>query len=454
MSYEKKLLDIADEFVAYIDKDKIYRYINPAYEKFLDLEEPIEGKHVADIFSEDSLGDVFEFQNRALAGDKCHFSKHIRLRDGRVRYWSARYIPYIDHDAGVVNGFFVLISDETANNAVLHLLKRVYTAATHENRGPDRSEAINMVLQEGCDYLGLDVGLVSKAIDDCYIIKWVHSRLAPIDPETELSLGQTYCSVTLNNKATTYTVKASECPVYRNHPSYQQFNFETYIGAPLYLNGHLWGTLSFSSPSARENEFSSLELETFQILTKSIQMLLNEHKLVKSLHAEKSELEVFAQTDELTGLANRSFITRYVTKQLFIMQPGEFVFALIDIDYFKRVNDSYGHEAGDEVLMQLAQRVKEGLRKTDIIARLGGEEFVVILNESNTTRAHATLNRLRQLVQQKPFKLCQTEITTTVSIGATFNVEGDDFRAIYNRADEQLYKAKYRGRDCLSSDFA
>ncbi len=454
MSYEKRLLDIADEFVAYIDKDRIYRYINPSYRQFLNLSEPVEGKHVSDIFSQDSLADVSEFQARALAGHKCHFSRHIRLRDGRVRYWSAQYIPDVDKVEQKVNGFFVLVSDETANNAVLHLLKRVYTAATHENIGPDRSEAINMVLQEGCDYLGLDVGLVSKAVDDCYIIKWAHSGLAPISPETELSLGQTYCSVTLDNKATTYTVKASECPVYRDHPCYQQFNFETYIGAPLYLNGHLWGTVSFSSPFARENEFSSLELETFEILTKSIQMLLNEHKLVKALHEEKSELEIFAQTDELTGLANRSFITRYVTKNLFIMEPGKFVFALIDIDYFKRVNDSYGHEAGDEVLMQLAQRVKDGLRKTDIIARLGGEEFVIILNESNTSRAHATLNRLRQLVKQKPFKLCQTEITTTVSIGATFNAEGDDFRAIYNRADEQLYKSKYRGRDCLSSDFA
>lgn len=337
---------------------------------------------------------------------------------------------------------------------MLHLLKRVYTAATHEKSGPDRSEAINMVLQEGCDYLGLDMGLVSKVLDDCYIVKWAYSELDPIHPESEFMLGETYCSATLNNESTTRTVKASNCPIYRDHPCYTHFKLETYIGTPLYLNGHLWGTLSFSSPHARENDFSPLELETFEILTKSVQMLLNEHKLVKALHEEKSELEVFAQTDELTGLANRSFITRYVAKQLFLMKPGHFVFALMDIDFFKRVNDSHGHEAGDEVLMQLAQRVKEGLRKTDIIARLGGEEFVIILNESDMTRAHGTLNRLRQLVKQKTFKLCHTEVTTTVSIGATFNAQGDDFRAIYNRADKQLYKSKYRGRDRLSCDFS
>lgn len=105
MSYEKKLLDIADEFVAYIDQNKIYRYINPSYRAFLNHNEPIEGKHVAEIFSEESLEAVIEFQELALAGQKCHFSKHIRLRDGRVRYWSARYIPDFGEDANSVNGF-------------------------------------------------------------------------------------------------------------------------------------------------------------------------------------------------------------------------------------------------------------------------------------------------------------------------------------------------------------
>jgi diguanylate cyclase (GGDEF)-like protein len=127
---------------------------------------------------------------------------------------------------------------------------------------------------------------------------------------------------------------------------------------------------------------------------------------------------------------------------------------MIDIDHFKAVNDTYGHHAGDLALQAVAATSREALRDWDILGRIGGEEFAVLLPETESSQSQAVAERLRQTVATAAVPVERGETThLTVSIGiATAGSEDDDFDALLGRADQALYEAKRTGRDkvCLA----
>lgn len=159
-----------------------------------------------------------------------------------------------------------------------------------------------------------------------------------------------------------------------------------------------------------------------------------------------------ALTDSLTGLYNRRYFEAHLQK---ILQKSEeskkpLGVLLMDIDNFKTFNDTYGHNVGDEVLKIFAERVKDSLRSFDLVARLGGEEFVVILPDVSEGTAHFIAERLRRTISDVPFECGAPEgqVTVTTSIGGTL-VEGAGHRIeeVLERADKALYAAKEGGRD-------
>ncbi|MBU1346261.1 MAG: PleD family two-component system response regulator [Alphaproteobacteria bacterium] len=159
-----------------------------------------------------------------------------------------------------------------------------------------------------------------------------------------------------------------------------------------------------------------------------------------------------AVTDALTGLHNR----RYMAGQLqtFVnraAQGGEPVSVLVlDIDHFKKVNDGFGHDAGDEVLREFAVRLATNVRAVDLPCRFGGEEFVVVMPGTRIEDAHRIAERIRRDVGETPFRVMggQEHLTVTISIGvATSTGAGDTPDALLKRADEGVYEAKATGRD-------
>jgi two-component system cell cycle response regulator len=123
---------------------------------------------------------------------------------------------------------------------------------------------------------------------------------------------------------------------------------------------------------------------------------------------------------------------------------------MLDIDRFKLVNDTYGHDAGDEVLREFARRVKDATRIVDVVARLGGEEIVVVLPETGLRAAAAVAERIRSRVQSEPFVIQAgaLNIPVTVSIGVASRRAGDQSPAqMMKRADEAVYRAKGDGRN-------
>ena len=165
-------------------------------------------------------------------------------------------------------------------------------------------------------------------------------------------------------------------------------------------------------------------------------------------------LEQECITDPLLGIFNRRHLDRRLQEEVLRCQRYDLLFAvlLVDIDHFKKVNDTWGHQVGDLVLKHLARIFTDALRQTDMVARFGGEEFVILLPHTPETESYALAERLRRTVEKTPFVLgidgAQKEIPLTVSIGSSCLLHtGDTAFALLERADKAMYAAKQGGRN-------
>jgi two-component system cell cycle response regulator len=129
---------------------------------------------------------------------------------------------------------------------------------------------------------------------------------------------------------------------------------------------------------------------------------------------------------------------------------------ILDIDHFKQVNDTYGHHAGDEVLKGFAQRIRRIIRGGDLLCRLGGEEFIVVMPNVSLEVARKVAERARVSIEEAPFVIDEAgrAITVTVSIGLAERGRDSDAETLYQRADRALYRSKSEGRNRVTSDAA
>jgi diguanylate cyclase (GGDEF)-like protein len=156
-----------------------------------------------------------------------------------------------------------------------------------------------------------------------------------------------------------------------------------------------------------------------------------------------------ATRDMLTGLLNRRAMVEMLVRQPPRAQRGDGLMALaiLDIDHFKRVNDSCGHGVGDVVLHRFARVLGQGIRKGDLLARWGGEEFLLLMPGTTAAEGGRALERLRQLVALEDWGALAAGLPVTFSAGCSELRPGEDHEAAIERADQALYRAKATGRD-------
>jgi len=164
-------------------------------------------------------------------------------------------------------------------------------------------------------------------------------------------------------------------------------------------------------------------------------------------HLSKSQAK--AMVDSLTKLPNRGAYDAYVEKeyQRFVRYGGDLSLIVCDVDKFKNINDSYGHQAGDKVLQLISRQVKKGTRQTDLLARYGGEEFVVILPGTDSQSALQVAEKIRKEVANSPFHFKGQRVQITISCGVASFTEGCSHQQIFEKADRALYQAKENGRN-------
>ena len=203
---------------------------------------------------------------------------------------------------------------------------------------------------------------------------------------------------------------------------------------------------------------NSVYLETLDRLTKQVKLFRIESDFTKKLARNKQvELEAVmvqasevAQVDALTFLVNRRMIVRELQSEVLRAERYNSLLSIsvVDIDHFKDVNDTYGHLVGDESLRQVAYQLRDHIRHPDMAGRYGGEEFLILLPNSNSNAAAEQAARLCKQVRETAIEIEDHVLNITISIGiAQFRNGEDTWETLLNRADTAMYEAKNNGRD-------
>jgi len=195
------------------------------------------------------------------------------------------------------------------------------------------------------------------------------------------------------------------------------------------------------------NAIAKTDLPVMSIFAKQVGISLERARLFE-------EVQSLAFTDPLTGLNNRRSLFEFgrieFSRAHRMKRP--FCCMMLDIDYFKQVNDRYGHQVGDQVLQEFANRCKNSVREVDLVGRYGGEEVIIILPETDLITALPVAERLRKSIAESPMKVSNREITVTVSIGVA---QKDEYtihlETLVARADQAMYIAKHKGRNQVAT---
>mgnify|MGYP006168250039 FL=1 len=282
--------------------------------------------------------------------------------------------------------------------------------------------------------------------------------------ETERSIA--FCDIAIRRPdAVTVVEDASVHPVFRNYPQVTgPDHLRFYAGAPMVApGGHALGTVCVVDIEPRE--ISAEQTAALRALARlAVQLLelrrghldaqrqLAERELFtrdllryqRQLQDENSELATEASTDALTGLLNRTGLEKVRHETGAQAQDTPYSVAVLDIDFFKRINDTLGHAAGDEVLRIVGEEIARGVRGGDIAVRYGGEEFLVIMPGTPLAGARTVVERIRNDIAARP----DLPMPVTVSVGLAMGLAGkDEPEALFQRADQALYRAKRRGRN-------
>ncbi|WP_246218682.1 sensor domain-containing diguanylate cyclase [Parasphingorhabdus halotolerans] len=308
----------------------------------------------------------------------------------------------------------------------LSALKRYQILDTNPE---ERFDRITKVVQLSLD---VPIALISLVDEDRQWFKSVHGL-----DVTETARDISFCTHTVADKSPLMVEDASTDARFCNNPLVRgDPNIRSYIGVPLVSpDGYAIGTLCAIDTSPRQHN-----VENIALITSLSELVIHE-----------MELRQQAETDALTGALNRSAFGSEVQKcvSLFERQKIESSLLVFDLDHFKQVNDNFGHAAGDEVLRTIASEVKMSLRPTDVFARIGGEEFAILMTGTTRNEPVAAAERFRKTIANCKFEgLPDLEVTASFGI-AKISKDIGQYSDWLKKADRGLYIAKDCGRNLI-----
>jgi len=226
--------------------------------------------------------------------------------------------------------------------------------------------------------------------------------------------------------------------------------FHSLAVIPISIRDKFIGTLLLRVATEKER-ISEKEISFCQVVARAAENVLENARLVDSLRVANMELEKLATTDGLTGLFNHRYFYNRLEEEYNISLRYHVSLSciMLDIDFFKKINDTYGHRKGDTILKELARVILRTIRKTDVAARYGGEEFVILLPHTEEKGAMFQAERIRTSVKKSKYSALPAKEPLTISLGITTCNQEDISRAedLVKFADKALYEAKKRGRN-------
>ena len=398
------------ELVNYLSADGTLRYVNQTAETWYDRKrEDLIGSSIADVFGPETLQKIEPWIKEALRGEKVRRRSEVTYPDGVTRHVEISYVPDIDEE-GQVHGLVALVIDVSGRRRIEEELK------ASEGRLNDAISA----MPDGFAYYDADDRL--RVFNEQY--RSIYTKSAHL-----MNAGATFEEIIRGGVA---------CGQYPEAMDRE----ETWIQKRLEVHRNPGDPIEQRLDDGRWLRIE--ERKTKDGGTVGIRVDITEAK------KREHELERLSTTDALTGLSNRrAFMDRIAQEHERVRRYGGVISVLlIDVDHFKRINDTFGHLTGDVVLKELADILSDVLRTPDVVCRYGGEEFAAFLPETSMGGAFTTAERLRTAVEQHQFCSGNPSIDVTVSIGLTQTDERDKrYEKALNRADQALYQAKETGRN-------
>ncbi|MTH95177.1 diguanylate cyclase [Roseibium sp. RKSG952] len=392
---------------------------------------------------------VEDFVKRCLGGEVVRRELKVPFPDKTRRFVETEFMPK-RNQAGTVIGLIALSMDITARKRAEKTLAELYTITSTRELSHDQK--IDQILKLGCHHFGLPFGIISRIEGSSYEVVRAECPNGEIQAGARFDLDNTYCEITLGADGPLAISRMSSSG-HETHPCYSAFGLETYIGAPVIVDGERYGTINFTSPDPRDREFTRNDSEIVRQFAEWVGHEIARQQDQDALLEAYTSLERISNTDDLTGILNRrAFMQRANTELKRSRKTRQKLAVLMmDIDHFKSINDTYGHPAGDDVILKFADLVKACLRTTDVFGRVGGEEFCAVLRCSGRGEALQVAERILQKIQSD-CAMPPIDRPITCSIGLSFKRQDDfDFASLLKRADAALYQAKEQGRNrCIA----
>ncbi len=336
-------------------------------------------------------------------------------------------ILFVDDENIVLNSLRTLISQRFDENIIVEIAES----------GEEALEIIDEIIEEGLELQALVVDYIMPGMKGDELLVNVHTRL----PEVR--------KILLTGQSDLAGVKRAinDAALYR------------FIEKP-WRDEDLLLTLKSAIHSYRQDKEIARQNEELCIVNEELIRLngellsINEelenivNERTQELREKNRELELLAITDRLTGICNRLKLDEVFEQELKRSERYllDFGIILLDIDLFKIVNDTHGHQIGDTVLVEVAHILVDNLRKVDVPGRWGGEEFLIICPETGTQSVMLIADKLRTAIYSFAFTVVNH---ITASFGVTSYRKGDDVKTMMSRADAALYRAKESGRNCI-----
>lgn len=455
--------------LAIVDNRERITWANASFAELLG-EPNIVGQSLPQSFHPDDLAPLRAGMHSVFDGDTRQFEAQARLfrADGELRY--AHFSLSAQGAARKPSSVLVALHDVSAQVSAQSDLvgARAAVRALYGVIGGDRARTLDAkmksLLQMGCSRLQLPIGVLGRICDDAAGDRF--ETLFVESPDRRVRPAMTLLRSQIVDGATTLEAQllGLETLPHAGIPgadAHIERNDEiAYLGAPVNVEGRLFGMLSFSVLGGRDLPFGPDDIELLRLMAEWVggeierenaRAALTEQQ--RELLAANGKLESLATHDGLTEAKNRRAFNDKLAEEWSRAQRYGTPLSLVmfDVDKFKTYNDSFGHQAGDEVLKMLARTVMGLVRTTDFFARYGGEEFALILPNTDADGAYILADRLRERVEKAQWK----ERPVTASFGvSTVEIGMNNGEALIEAADKALYLSKERGRNRVTQAMA
>lgn len=426
--------------VVIADRERRITYVNAAAEATFGYDsEELLGKPTTVLYAdeEEYLRLGRERYSTEITGASGRSLVRYRHRDGAVFRGSTLGGPIRD-PSGEVRGFVGIIRSASVPERAVEVLQQVQEITASSSL--DFDTRVNLLLEICSEHFDLPLGIVSRIEGEDYTVTHCVDPTGGVQPGNIFPLSGTYCSLTLAADGPLGFHYASRSE-HRHHPCYAAFGLEAYLGCPVVVDGAVYGTLNFSRPEA-SRPFNADDRALIRLIA---------HWLGNAIAQKRyrDELVRLATYDDLTGLLNRRVAMERLTWLRAQARRSELPLSvlLFDLDRFKRINDTLGHAAGDEVLRAVSAACSGVVRAVDHVARLGGEEFLIVLPDTPLEGAVQLHARIRGALADIDIPGLAELQRVTASFGAASLQGEESIDELLSRADDALYRAKEGGRD-------